>query len=146
MLTNKRKWEGEVSETYGQKDQELYPTAGREQEEVEYTSKDNQNQQQPNKRQNTGKAYSAGHGEKKYYGGSKPLCPKYNYYQDGPCPPKCHRRGTSQKVIAMNVGINGTTREIAQAKRTKSQKNQIGGTRAQEAGAYPKEEEKPIKT
>ncbi|GKF78681.1 hypothetical protein Tco_0234249, partial [Tanacetum coccineum] len=33
------------------------------------TSKNNQNQQQPNKRQNTGKAYAAGHGEKKYYGG-----------------------------------------------------------------------------
>ncbi|GJX51660.1 reverse transcriptase domain-containing protein, partial [Tanacetum coccineum] len=36
------------------------------------TSKNNQNQQQPNKRQNTGKAYAAGHGEKKYYGGAKP--------------------------------------------------------------------------
>ncbi|GJU21601.1 putative reverse transcriptase domain-containing protein [Tanacetum coccineum] len=55
------------------------------------TSKDNQNQQQPNKRQNTGKAYAAGHREKKYYGGSKPLCPKCNYHHDGPCPPKCHR-------------------------------------------------------
>ncbi|GJR69504.1 reverse transcriptase domain-containing protein [Tanacetum coccineum] len=55
------------------------------------TSKNNQNQQQPNKRQNTGKDYAAGHGEKKYYGGSKPLCPKCNYHHDGPCPPKCHR-------------------------------------------------------
>ncbi|GKC82759.1 hypothetical protein Tco_1138476, partial [Tanacetum coccineum] len=36
------------------------------------TSKDNQNQQQPNKRQNTGKAYAAGHRDEKYYGGSKP--------------------------------------------------------------------------
>ncbi|GJV18348.1 hypothetical protein Tco_1367368 [Tanacetum coccineum] len=33
------------------------------------TSKNNQNQQQPNKRQNTGKPYAVGHGEKKYYGG-----------------------------------------------------------------------------
>ncbi|GJR29023.1 hypothetical protein Tco_1105255 [Tanacetum coccineum] len=55
------------------------------------TSKNNQNQQQPNKRQNTGKAYAAGHREKKYYGGSKPLCPKCNYHHDGPCLPKCHR-------------------------------------------------------
>ncbi|GJQ97800.1 putative reverse transcriptase domain-containing protein [Tanacetum coccineum] len=47
------------------------------------TSKNNQNQQQPNKRQNTSKAYAAGHGEKKYYGGSKPLCPKCNYHHDG---------------------------------------------------------------
>ncbi|GJW81978.1 reverse transcriptase domain-containing protein [Tanacetum coccineum] len=55
------------------------------------TSKNNQNQQQPNKRQNTGKDYAAGHGEKKHYGGAKPLCPKCNYHHDGPCPPKCHR-------------------------------------------------------
>ncbi|GJT73626.1 putative reverse transcriptase domain-containing protein [Tanacetum coccineum] len=40
------------------------------------TSKNNQNQEQPNKRQITGKAYAAGHREKKHYGGSKPLCPK----------------------------------------------------------------------
>ncbi|GJW02199.1 putative reverse transcriptase domain-containing protein [Tanacetum coccineum] len=51
-----------------------------------------QQQQQPqNKRQNTGRAYAAGTGEKKLYGGSKPLCPKYNYHHDGPCAPKCHK-------------------------------------------------------
>ncbi|GKF65498.1 hypothetical protein Tco_0192015 [Tanacetum coccineum] len=55
------------------------------------TSKNNQNQQQPNKRQITGKAYAAGHREKKYYDGSKPLCPKCNYHHDGPCAPKCHK-------------------------------------------------------
>ncbi|GJY75783.1 hypothetical protein Tco_0480899 [Tanacetum coccineum] len=74
------------------------------------TSKDNQNQQQSNKRQNTGKAYAAGHREKKYYGGSKPLCPKCNYHHDGPCPPKCHR---------------GTTRGIAQNERTKVIKTKL---------------------
>ncbi|GJZ45751.1 reverse transcriptase domain-containing protein [Tanacetum coccineum] len=55
------------------------------------TSKNNQNQQQPNKRQNTGRAYIAGHGEKKHYGGFKPLCSKCNYHHDGPCAPKCHK-------------------------------------------------------
>ncbi|GKA20732.1 putative reverse transcriptase domain-containing protein [Tanacetum coccineum] len=30
-------------------------------------------------------------GEKKLYGGSKPLCPKCNYHHDGPCAPKCHK-------------------------------------------------------
>ncbi|GJT90576.1 putative reverse transcriptase domain-containing protein [Tanacetum coccineum] len=30
-------------------------------------------------------------GEKKPYGGSKPLCLKCNYHQDGPCAPKCHK-------------------------------------------------------
>nr|GEW09733.1 putative reverse transcriptase domain-containing protein [Tanacetum cinerariifolium] len=46
------------------------------------TSKNNQNQQQ-NKRQNTGKAYTTGSGDKKSYGGSKPLCSKCNYHHDG---------------------------------------------------------------
>ncbi|GJS15023.1 putative reverse transcriptase domain-containing protein [Tanacetum coccineum] len=58
---------------------------------LDNTSKNNQNQQQPNKRQNTGKSYTAGHGEKKHYGGSKPLCSKCNYHHDGPCAPKCHK-------------------------------------------------------
>ncbi|GKD45671.1 putative reverse transcriptase domain-containing protein [Tanacetum coccineum] len=30
-------------------------------------------------------------GEKKPYGGSKPLCAKCNYHHDGPCAPKCHK-------------------------------------------------------
>ncbi|GJV77307.1 putative reverse transcriptase domain-containing protein [Tanacetum coccineum] len=56
------------------------------------TSKNNQNkQQQRNKRQRTGRAYTAGPGEKKPYGGSKPLCSKCNYHHDGPCAPKCHK-------------------------------------------------------
>ncbi|GKA19989.1 putative reverse transcriptase domain-containing protein [Tanacetum coccineum] len=29
--------------------------------------------------------------EKKPYGGSKPLCAKFNYHHDGPCAPKCHK-------------------------------------------------------
>ncbi|GJS82751.1 putative reverse transcriptase domain-containing protein [Tanacetum coccineum] len=55
------------------------------------TSRNNQNQQQPPKRQNVARAYTAGSGEKKPYGGSKPLCPKCNYHHDGPCAPKCHK-------------------------------------------------------
>nr|GFB88818.1 hypothetical protein [Tanacetum cinerariifolium] len=49
------------------------------------------NQQQQNKRQNTGKPYTARLEEKKPYGGSKPLCYKCNYHHDGPCAPKCHK-------------------------------------------------------
>ncbi|GJR67135.1 putative reverse transcriptase domain-containing protein [Tanacetum coccineum] len=55
------------------------------------TSKNNQNQQQPNKRQIVARAYTAGSGEKKPYGGSKPLCSKCNYHHDGQCAPKCHK-------------------------------------------------------
>nr|GFC57035.1 hypothetical protein [Tanacetum cinerariifolium] len=43
---------------------------------LDNTPKNNQNQQQPNKRQNTGRPYTARHGEKKHYSGSKPLCSK----------------------------------------------------------------------
>nr|GFC63542.1 hypothetical protein [Tanacetum cinerariifolium] len=75
---------------------------------LDNTSKNNQNQRQPNMRQNTGRAYTsrhgemkhysgskpaynARHGEKKHYNGSKPLCSKCNYHHDGPCAPKCHQ-------------------------------------------------------
>nr|GEZ90643.1 putative reverse transcriptase domain-containing protein [Tanacetum cinerariifolium] len=58
---------------------------------LDSTSKNNQNQQQLNKRQNTGRAYTARHKEKKHYSGSKPLCSKCNYHHDGPCAPKFHQ-------------------------------------------------------
>ncbi|GJY96438.1 putative reverse transcriptase domain-containing protein [Tanacetum coccineum] len=54
------------------------------------TARNNQNQQ-PNKRQNTGRAYAAGNGDRRPYGGPKPLCSKCNYHHDGPCAPKCHK-------------------------------------------------------
>ncbi|GJS50221.1 putative reverse transcriptase domain-containing protein [Tanacetum coccineum] len=55
----------------------------------EDTSRNNQNQQQPFKRNNVERAYTDGPGERKPYGGSKPLCPKCNYHHDGPCDAKC---------------------------------------------------------
>nr|GFC27310.1 hypothetical protein [Tanacetum cinerariifolium] len=60
----------------------------------ENTSRNTQNQQQQhsNKRQNTGRVYTAASGEKKQYGGSRPLCAKCNYHHDGPCAPKCRNR------------------------------------------------------
>nr|GFA40871.1 hypothetical protein [Tanacetum cinerariifolium] len=58
----------------------------------ENTSRNTQNQQQQhsNKRQNTGRVYTTASGEKKQYGGSKPLCAKCNNHHDGPRAPKCH--------------------------------------------------------
>ncbi|GKC91997.1 putative reverse transcriptase domain-containing protein [Tanacetum coccineum] len=53
------------------------------------TSRNNQNQQQSFKRNNVARAYTIGPGEKKPYGGVKPLCPKCNYHHDGQCAPKC---------------------------------------------------------
>ncbi|GJW21536.1 putative reverse transcriptase domain-containing protein [Tanacetum coccineum] len=54
------------------------------------TNRNNQNQQ-PNKRQNTRRAYAIGNGDMRPYRGPKPLCPKCNYHHDGPCAPKCHK-------------------------------------------------------
>ncbi|GJZ78680.1 putative reverse transcriptase domain-containing protein, partial [Tanacetum coccineum] len=53
-------------------------------------SRNNHNQQQPFKRQNMARAYTAGPSEKKVYGGSKTLCPKCNYHHDGQYAPKCN--------------------------------------------------------
>nr|GEX75976.1 hypothetical protein [Tanacetum cinerariifolium] len=47
------------------------------------------NQQQPHKKQNVARAYTAGHGEKKVYNGDLPLCIKCNYHHTGQCAPKC---------------------------------------------------------
>nr|GFB84492.1 hypothetical protein [Tanacetum cinerariifolium] len=63
-------------------------------------------------------AYTVGSGEKKPYGGSKPLCPRCNYHQDSPCAPKyykcnkvghiaCDCRGTSNVNTANNHKGNG---------------------------------------
>ncbi|GJV66837.1 putative reverse transcriptase domain-containing protein [Tanacetum coccineum] len=53
--------------------------------------RNNQNQQQQNKRQNTCRAYTAGPSENREYSGSLPKCSKCNYHYNGPCAPKCHK-------------------------------------------------------
>ncbi|GJS21547.1 hypothetical protein Tco_0450179 [Tanacetum coccineum] len=81
---------------------------------LDNNSKNNQNQQQPNKRQNIGRAYTAGHGEKKHYGGSKPLCSKCNYHHDGPCAPKCHecnRVGHLARDYRSSINANTTNNQ-----------------------------------
>nr|GEY81684.1 hypothetical protein [Tanacetum cinerariifolium] len=52
------------------------------------TSRNQQNQQPFKRNNNVARAYAAGSGEKPYRG-TKPLCPKCNFYHDGPCRPKC---------------------------------------------------------
>nr|GEZ09853.1 hypothetical protein [Tanacetum cinerariifolium] len=44
---------------------------------------------QPNKRQNTGRAYAVGNGERKEYAGTLQLCNKYKFYHNGQCTIKC---------------------------------------------------------
>nr|GEZ52831.1 hypothetical protein [Tanacetum cinerariifolium] len=122
---------------------------------LDNTSKNNQNQQQPNKRQNTGRAYTARHGEKKHYSGSKPLCSKCNYHHDGPCALKCHQckrfghlardcrssikantsniqKGTeaSQKATCYECGNQGHYRRDCLERKNQNHENQIKGTKA----------------
>nr|GFB45548.1 reverse transcriptase domain-containing protein [Tanacetum cinerariifolium] len=47
------------------------------------------NQQQPHKKQNVARAYTAGPGEKKGYTGDLSMCTKCNYHHTGQCAPKC---------------------------------------------------------
>ncbi|GJZ12660.1 hypothetical protein Tco_0547890 [Tanacetum coccineum] len=64
-------------------DQKLCTYAERQAENKRKLDNDNQDQQQLLKKQNVVQAYVVGSGEKKPYGGSKPLCPKCNYHHDG---------------------------------------------------------------
>ncbi|GKC88159.1 putative reverse transcriptase domain-containing protein [Tanacetum coccineum] len=119
----------------------------------EDTSRNNQNQQQPQpfKRHNVARAYTAGLGEKKPYGGSKPLCPKCNYHHDGQCAPKCanckrtghltrdcrspaaaannkqRAQGTNQRVLTcFECGAQGHFKSNCPKLKNKNQGNQAG--------------------
>ncbi|GJU72009.1 putative reverse transcriptase domain-containing protein [Tanacetum coccineum] len=123
----------------------------------EGTSRNTQNQQQQqNKRHNTNRAYAAGTGEKKLYGGSKPLCLKCNYPHNGPCAPKCHKcnkvghfardcrstinannddnqkgTGSGQKPTYYECGVQGHfKRECPKLKNNNNRCNQVGGGNA----------------
>ncbi|GKA20221.1 putative reverse transcriptase domain-containing protein [Tanacetum coccineum] len=123
----------------------------------EDTSRNTQNQkQQQNKRPNTGRAYTTGSGEKKQYGGSKPLCLKCNYHHDGPCASKCHKcnkvshfahdcrsmananngnnqkgTGSGQKPTCYECGVQGHfKREFPKLKNNNNWGNQVGGGNA----------------
>nr|GEW67577.1 hypothetical protein [Tanacetum cinerariifolium] len=122
---------------------------------LDNTSKNNQNQQQPNKRQNSGRAYTVRHGEKKHYNGAKPLCSKCNYHHDGPCAPKCHKcnrfghlardcrsptnantsniqkgTGASQKATCYECGNQGHYRRDCPEQKNQNHENQIKSTKA----------------
>nr|GFA98315.1 hypothetical protein [Tanacetum cinerariifolium] len=122
---------------------------------LDNTSKNNHNQQQPNKRQNTGRAYTARHGEKKHYNGSKPLCSKCDNHYNGPCAPKCHEcnrfghltrdcrsstnanttniqkgTGASQKATCYECGNQGHYMRDCPDRKNQNNENQIKSTKA----------------
>nr|GFA34962.1 hypothetical protein [Tanacetum cinerariifolium] len=69
-------------------DQKLHTYAEIQAENKRKLDNNHQAQQQLLKKQNVAQAYAVGTGEKKSYGGSKPLCPKCNYHHDRECAPK----------------------------------------------------------
>ncbi|GJQ92639.1 putative reverse transcriptase domain-containing protein [Tanacetum coccineum] len=85
------------------------------------TSRNNQKQQQQNKRQNTSMAYTAGSGEKKPYGGSKPLCSKCNYHHDGQC----------QKATCFKCGAQGHFKRECPKLKNNNRGNPAGNGNAQ---------------
>ncbi|GKD54383.1 putative reverse transcriptase domain-containing protein [Tanacetum coccineum] len=115
------------------------------------TSNNNQNQQQPNKRQNTGKAYTTVHGEKKNIMADLSCCvlnatitmmvhvlPNATSATELAIwpvtvgvlqmPMLLTTKGSLwqvRRLFAMNVGIKGTTRGIAQSERTKVIKTKL---------------------
>ncbi|GJU56245.1 putative reverse transcriptase domain-containing protein [Tanacetum coccineum] len=125
------------------------------------TARNNQNQQ-PNKRQNTGRAYAAGNGDRRPYEGPRPLCSKCNYHHDGPCAPKCHKcnrfghlsrdcrnppnvnTGANQRVC-FECGAQGHfKKDCPKLKNNNNRGNRVGNAKAQakvyavgNAGANP---------
>ncbi|GJS13751.1 reverse transcriptase domain-containing protein [Tanacetum coccineum] len=103
------------------------------------------------------KAYTAGSGDKKPYGGSRPLCSKCNYHHEGPCAPKCYKcnkyghiardcrgtrnannnnnqkgTGSGQKPTCFECGVQGHfKKECPRMKNNKGNRgNQAGNDRA----------------
>nr|GEY85589.1 hypothetical protein [Tanacetum cinerariifolium] len=122
------------------------------------------NHQQPNKRQNTRRAYATGNGDRRASEGPRPLCTKCNYHHDGLCAPKCHKcnqfghlsrdcrnppnvnTGANQRCNAcFKCGAHGNfKKECPKLKNNNNRGNQVGNTKAQakvyavgKAGANP---------
>nr|GFA23652.1 hypothetical protein [Tanacetum cinerariifolium] len=71
-------------------DQKLHTYAERQNESKRKANDSpRNNQQQPHKKQNVARAYTAVPGKKKVYTGDLPLCTKCNYHHTGQCAPKC---------------------------------------------------------
>ncbi|GKB40269.1 putative reverse transcriptase domain-containing protein [Tanacetum coccineum] len=80
--------------TNDQMDQKVLTITERQAEQkrkLEFNAGNNQGHQQQNKRQNTGRAYTARPRKKKEYTRSLPLCTKCNYHHKGPCAPRCNK-------------------------------------------------------
>ncbi|GKD97501.1 putative reverse transcriptase domain-containing protein [Tanacetum coccineum] len=70
-------------------DHKLRTYAERQNDNKRKADDSSRNNQQPHKKQNVARAYTAGPGEKKAYTGNLPLCTKCNYHHTRQCAPKC---------------------------------------------------------
>ncbi|GJR62531.1 putative reverse transcriptase domain-containing protein, partial [Tanacetum coccineum] len=93
-------------------------------------SRNNQTQQQPFKRQNVARAYTAGPGEKREYGGSLHLCTKCNYHHNRQCAPRCNN---CKKVG--HLAFQGHYKKDCLKLKNKDHGNQAGSVEAR-ARAY----------
>ncbi|GJX65743.1 putative reverse transcriptase domain-containing protein [Tanacetum coccineum] len=90
----------------------------------EDASRNNQNQQHPFKRYNVARAYTIGPGEKKPYGGSKPLCPKS---QPAATNNNQRAQGANQRVLTcFECGAQGHFKNNCPKLRNKNKVNQAG--------------------
>ncbi|GJW16806.1 putative reverse transcriptase domain-containing protein [Tanacetum coccineum] len=116
-------------------------------------SRNNHTQQQPHKRKNIARAYTARPGEKKEYGRSLPLCIKCNYHHNRHYAPKCNNckkvghlardcnnnqrapRVIQRVVTCFECGVQGHCKKDCPKLKNKNHGNQAGNGEAR-ARAY----------
>ncbi|GKA32201.1 reverse transcriptase domain-containing protein [Tanacetum coccineum] len=68
---------------------DIFPLQADNKRRIKNNPRDDYVQQPPHKRQNVARAYTAGHGEKKEYARTLPMCNKCKYHHTRPCTAKC---------------------------------------------------------
>ncbi|GKB39423.1 putative reverse transcriptase domain-containing protein, partial [Tanacetum coccineum] len=99
-------------------DQKLRTYAERQNDNKRKADDSSRNNQQPHKKQNVARAYTAGPGEKKAYTGNLPLCTKCNYHHTGQCAPKCgncKRYGHATNDCRVNTNNNNNNNKNQKA-------------------------------
>ncbi|GKB65785.1 hypothetical protein Tco_0927197 [Tanacetum coccineum] len=94
-------------------DQKLRTYAERQNDNKRKADDSSRNNQQPYKKQNVTRAYTAGPSEKKVYTGDLPLCTKCNYHHTGQCAPKCgkcKRYGHTTTDCRVNTNNNNNNK------------------------------------
>ncbi|GJS18955.1 putative reverse transcriptase domain-containing protein [Tanacetum coccineum] len=99
-------------------DQKLGTYAERQNDNKRKADDSSRNNQQPHKKQNVARAYTAGPGEKKAYTRNLPLCTKCNYHHTEQCAPKCgncKRYGHTTNDCRVNTNNNNNNNKNQKA-------------------------------